>query len=93
MNMDGVDQHNIVDDLPMEQALIVLADELGEFVSINAFLVNSMASLISSEHGVNFEVIEGARYFSDDSQARALKIKETLNLILSKSKDADGNTL
>ena len=77
-----IDQHKNADDLPMEQALIVLADELAEFVSVNAFLVGSMASLISSDEGGDREFAEGARYCSDASQARALEIKESLNRIL-----------
>ena len=43
------DRHKYVEDLPMEHVLIVLADELAEFISVYAFLVGSMASLISSD--------------------------------------------
>lgn len=80
--MANIDQHINDDDLPLEQALIVLADKLAEFVSVNAFLVGSMASLLSSDEGGNREVVEGARYCSDASQIRALQIKESLNQIL-----------
>jgi hypothetical protein len=84
MTMARIDQHNNVDDLPMEQVLIVLTDELAEFISINAFMVSSMALLISSGEEANHEVINGARYCSDITQERALKIKKIMNLILSK---------
>jgi len=79
-----IDQHKYADDPLLEQALIDLIDEFAEFVSVNAFLVNSMASLISADEVGKREVAEGARYCSDASQARALEIKASLNLILSK---------
>jgi len=79
-----IDQHKYADDPQLEQALIALIDELAEFVSVNAFMVNSMASLISADEVSSREVVEGARYCSDASQARALEIKASLNLILSK---------
>ena len=82
--MARIDQHNNVDDLPMEQALVTLADELAEFISINAFMVSSMALLIISGEEANHEVINGARYCSDITQERALKIKKVMNLILNK---------
>jgi hypothetical protein len=84
MTMARIDQHNNVDDLPMEQALVELADELAEFVSINAFMVSSMALLITSGEEANHEVINGARYCADITQERALKIKKIMNLILNK---------
>lgn len=80
--MAKIDQHKYVDDIQLEHALINLIDELAEFVSVNAFLVNSMASLISVDEIGSREVVEGARYCSDASQARALEIKASLNLIL-----------
>jgi hypothetical protein len=82
--MARIDQHNNVDDLPMEQALVTLTDELAEFISINAFMVSSMALLITSGEKANHEVINGARYCSDITQERALKIKKIMNLILNK---------
>ena len=82
--MAKTDQHKYVDDLQLEQALITLIDEFAEFVSVNAFLVNSMASLISADEVSNREVLDGARYCSDASLTRALEINASLNLILSK---------
>jgi hypothetical protein len=82
--MARIDQHNNVDDLPMEQALVTLTDELAEFVSVNAFIVSSMASLITSGEEANHEVVNGARYCSDITQERALKIRKLMNLILNK---------
>jgi hypothetical protein len=43
-----------------------------------------MALLISSGEDANHEVINGARYCSDITQERALKIKKIMNLILNK---------
>ena len=82
--MARTDQHKYVDDPQLEQAVTTLVDEFAEFVSVNAFLVNSMASLISADEVCNREVVDGARYCSDASQARALEIKASLNLILRK---------
>lgn len=59
----------------------MLVDELAEFVSVNAFLVGSMASLMSSDEGGDRKVAEGARYCADASPARAFEIKDSLNRI------------
>lgn len=79
-----IDQHNNADDPAMEQALVVLADEMAVFVSVNAFLISSMANLISSGKDASHEVSSGAKYCADATQARALEIKESLNLMLRK---------
>jgi hypothetical protein len=82
--MTRIDQHKNSDDLQMEQGLVTLADEMAEFTSINAFIVSSMANLISSGEEANHDVINGARYCSDITQERALKIRKNMNLILNK---------
>jgi hypothetical protein len=82
--MARIDQHKNSDDLQMEQGLVTLADEMAEFTSINAFIVSSMANLISSGEEANHDVINGARYCSDITQERALKIRKNMNLILNK---------
>ncbi len=61
---------------PLQHKLVLIADDLAEYVSLNAFLSHALVSILAEEPAE--EVIDGARLFARILQCRGHELRQNM---------------
>ncbi len=63
----------------LDQALVRLEDESAEFYCLQSFLCSAFTAVMSSNHAMRVEVIQGARQCSEMLEERAWKLRQSIS--------------